>query len=158
LNRHAFYSLMASGGKPGDVEWGSAVVIDIDNLKPINDSIGHSAGDEVIRVVATAIRSAIRPDDLLFRWGGDEFLALMFGFKDTDVRARIETLNERLNSRPDQHGGGAPAVSISFGIASFGAVSEIEHAIDRADIQMYQTKQSRKQSGRLSQTMTRGGD
>ena len=53
------------------------VMADVDRLKRINDAEGHEAGDEAIRSVANAIRKRIRADDLLFRWGGDEFLVVM---------------------------------------------------------------------------------
>ena len=72
LNRHAFHSLLTrnESGSEADSS-GCVAVIDIDNLKPINDTQGHQVGDKAIRAVATAVRSMIRADDMLFRWGGD---------------------------------------------------------------------------------------
>src|SRR5262249_26257186 len=97
FNRHAFCSLVE---KKQDVVKGSvsgcAVVIDMDNLKPINDSLGHSPGESAIRAVASAIRAVIRPYDLLFRWGGDEFLILLFNLTELEVRKRVEGLNTAL--------------------------------------------------------------
>ena len=55
----------------------SLVFIDCDNLKAINDGLGHSAGDEVLRLVADVIREHVRRSDYAFRWGGDEFLVLL---------------------------------------------------------------------------------
>jgi predicted signal transduction protein with EAL and GGDEF domain len=75
LNRHAFHSLLRKPERGEAAKTsGSVAVIDIDNLKPINDTFGHTAGDRVIRAVARAMRSLVRADDMLFRWGGDEFL------------------------------------------------------------------------------------
>ncbi len=70
LNRHAFHSLLSSpeGGHETNTS-GCVAVIDIDNLKPINDTLGHSAGDKAIRSVARAMRSLIRADDMLLQSG-----------------------------------------------------------------------------------------
>ena len=70
------FSWLAAGG----VALGIAFAyLSIFVLKRINDAEGHEAGDEAIRSVANAIRKRIRADDLLFRWGGDEFLVVMPG-------------------------------------------------------------------------------
>jgi diguanylate cyclase (GGDEF)-like protein len=148
LNRHAFYSLLERNRDPLRTEFsGCVVIIDIDNLKPINDSIGHTAGDGVIRTVANVIRSVIRANDLLFRWGGDEFLILQFGVSASEVRRRIEGLNRALvgislNGFPDP-----VTVSVSFGLASFSGLSQIEQAIEQADGEMYSRKPVRKALG-----------
>src|SRR5437764_13617847 len=87
LNRHSFYSIQR--GLTGVV-----VVIDIDQLKRINDEAGHPAGDAVIRATANALRGRIRADDLLFRWGGDEFLLIVPG-------STLDLVNERLSALDD---------------------------------------------------------
>ncbi len=67
----------------------------MDNLKAINDGLGHTAGDKAIREVAGAIRSVIRADDLLFRWGGDEFLVVLVGLpEDGGSRANRDSYRE----------------------------------------------------------------
>jgi diguanylate cyclase (GGDEF)-like protein len=150
LNRHAFYSLVENRPEPpSDGVCGCVVIVDIDDLKPINDSVGHTAGDSVIRAVAGSIRSIIRAGDLLFRWGGDEFLILLFGIAENDARARIDGLNHKLSLFliPGTHD--PIKISVSFGIAAFEKVSGIEAAIDTADAEMYASKQTRKQSGSL---------
>jgi diguanylate cyclase (GGDEF)-like protein len=148
LNRHAFYSLLERNRDPLKTQFsGCVVVIDIDNLKPINDSIGHTAGDGVIRTVANVVRSVIRANDLLFRWGGDEFLILQFGVSASDVRKRIEGLNQalagiNLPGFPDP-----VTVTVSYGLASFTGLSQIEQAIEQADSEMYASKPVRKALG-----------
>ena len=138
LNRHAFYSLVDRQRPETAGESGCAVVLDIDDLKPINDSLGHAAGDAAIREVARAVRSVIRADDLLFRWGGDEFLILFFNLEEWEARRRVSAIDARL-SATDQLG-----LVVSHGLATFKRASEIERAIDAADAAMYASKQAGK--------------
>jgi diguanylate cyclase (GGDEF)-like protein len=145
LNRHAFYSLVGTQAAGAETGGGCAVILDIDNLKPINDSFGHGAGDAAIREVASAVRSAIRADDLLFRWGGDEFLILFFNLSERDSRERVARIDARLSESCGGDSAGAGGLMVSHGLATFRGVDEIERAIDAADAAMYASKQSRKQ-------------
>jgi diguanylate cyclase (GGDEF)-like protein len=104
--------------------------------------IGHAAGDAAIRAVARAVRSVIRADNLLFRWGGDEFLILFFNLNETEARRRISDIEARL-ALADVPEANAPVI-VSHGLATFAATDEIEHAIDAADGAMYVRKQARK--------------
>ncbi|HKQ08301.1 MAG TPA: GGDEF domain-containing protein [Blastocatellia bacterium] len=142
LNRHAFYSLIGRQRGPGAAQRGCVVVLDIDNLKPINDSHGHAAGDAAIRAVARTVRSMIRADDLLFRWGGDEFLILFFNLNELEARRRLTDIEVQLALAhvPEAD---APVI-VSHGLAAFAATDEIERAIDLADGAMYARKQARK--------------
>jgi diguanylate cyclase (GGDEF)-like protein len=154
LNRHAFYSLVerepeADTTRHGPPDKGCVVVIDIDNLKPINDSFGHAAGDAAIRAVAKAIRSIIRPDDMLFRWGGDEFLVVLFNVNEQEVRRRIDGLNDLLDKSVLPGQTRPVSISVSYGLSSFLSKDSIERAIEAADDAMYRRKQSRKALGKL---------
>jgi len=150
LNRHAFYSLIDSRGtEPIESGSGCVVVVDIDNLKPINDSLGHTAGDVAIREVAKAIRSVIRADDLLFRWGGDEFLILLFNIPEQHAHQRVNDLNRALD-RTALPGSTEPmSVIVSYGVAAFSTMAQLEKAIEEADSAMYARKQARKERERL---------
>jgi len=117
-----------------------AVVADIDNLKSINDQYGHSAGDTAIRAVATAIRSCVRADDLLFRWGGDEFLVLLLGFTEIEARARLGVVNEQLRAVVLADGKETVSVSVSMGFAVFDSAKSLDEVIHVADAAMYGTK------------------
>ncbi|MGA9768230.1 MAG: GGDEF domain-containing protein [Blastocatellia bacterium] len=146
LNRHAFYSLME---KNAVAQPGCVVVLDIDNLKPINDSLGHAAGDEAIREVARTVRSVIRADDLLFRWGGDEFLILFFNLSESVAHMRVGAIDASLALK-QLPGVAAPmSVIVSYGLATFTQMSEIEQAIEKADSAMYARKQARKTQQKL---------
>jgi diguanylate cyclase (GGDEF)-like protein len=150
FNRHAFYSLTESKkDNPLTTISGCVVVIDIDNLKPINDKLGHTAGDSAIREVATSLRSVIRAGDMLFRWGGDEFLILLFNTNQESVQQRLAELILDLEIKPTTASLAPIPLMFSFGIASFSEMAEIERAIDLADTRMYEYKQARKSMNSL---------
>ena len=150
LNRHAFYSLMEKNATGSAVaQPGCVVVLDIDNLKPINDSLGHAAGDEAIREVARTVRSVIRADDLLFRWGGDEFLILFFNLSESGAHKRVGDIDASLALKQLPGVGAAMSVIVSYGLATFTAMNEIEQAIEKADSAMYARKQARKTQQKL---------
>ncbi len=127
LSRHAFY------GMPREMS-GVVMMVDVDRLKRINDLQGHSAGDDAIRSVANAIRKRIRADDLLFRWGGDEFLVVMPQSPLELVTQRFASLDERITT---PHG---TTLTVSWGAAAFARADEIDDAIGEADRLMYTRK------------------
>ena len=136
FNRYAFHTLLDY-----DLS-GSAVIADIDHLKSINDRYGHAAGDVAIRAVASAIRACIRADDLLFRWGGDEFLVLLLGMAEGDARARLKVVNEQLRDIRLPGVDAAVSLSVSVGFASFDSAESLDEVIRVADSAMYRTKRS----------------
>jgi diguanylate cyclase (GGDEF)-like protein len=138
LNRHAFHSLLRKPEQGGEAKTsGSVAVIDIDNLKPINDTFGHTAGDRAIRAVARAMRSLVRADDMLFRWGGDEFLILMFNLPESEAQRRMEMLNALLEENSDHWTSAPITVTVSFGVAGFISLPDLGGAIEAADKAMY---------------------
>jgi diguanylate cyclase (GGDEF)-like protein len=138
LNRHAFHSLLSrdEGGGESATD-GCVAVIDIDNLKQINDRFGHSVGDKAIRAVARAVRSIIRADDMLFRWGGDEFLVLMFKLREEDASQRMRSLNEILKENSERLTSSPVTISVSAGVCGFDSLSQLGDSIDSADQAMY---------------------
>jgi len=139
LNRHAFHSLLRrpEAGHTDAVTSGSVAVLDIDNLKPINDTLGHTVGDRAIRAVARAMRSLVRADDMLFRWGGDEFLVLMFKLPQPEAARRLEKLNKILAENCERWIGLPCNVTVSFGVAGFTSLVDLGQAIEQADKAMY---------------------
>jgi len=142
LNRHAFHSLLRGpeNGEETNTS-GCVALLDIDNLKPINDTLGHTAGDKAIRAVARAMRSLIRADDMLFRWGGDEFLVLMFKLPKEEASRRMAGLNFILEENCRQWTGMPITVTVSHGVAGFASLTELSVAIEEADREMYQQRQ-----------------
>jgi diguanylate cyclase (GGDEF)-like protein len=138
LNRHAFHSLLRRPEKGQESKTsGSVAVIDIDNLKPINDTFGHTVGDKAIRAVARAMRSLVRADDMLFRWGGDEFLVLMFNLPQADALRRMEKLNRILEDHCGRWTSVPITVTVSYGVAGFNSLTDLGSAIEAADKAMY---------------------
>jgi diguanylate cyclase len=153
LNRHAFHTLLSREDAREGAS-GCVAVIDLDDLKPINDTFGHAAGDRAIRAVAHAVRSVVRADDLLFRWGGDEFLVLMFGMPESKARQRLDSLNAGLaHTRPGEAHAPVP-LSVSHGLARFETFGQLQHAIEEADGAMYERKQARKAEAHTSRVGT----
>jgi len=147
LNRHAFHSLVnrdCSNDEPDS--HGCVAVIDIDNLKLINDQYGHGVGDKAIRAVARAVRSLIRADDMVFRWGGDEFMVLLFKLPEEEASRRMGSLNSILQENGRQWTGCPVTISVSAGVSGFTSLSELGDAIERADQAMYDSRQQTRQS------------
>ena len=146
LNRHAFHSLLR-GPQRGQESMtsGSVAVLDIDNLKPINDTWGHTAGDKAIRVVARSMRSLIRADDMLFRWGGDEFLVLMFNLSEEETSRRMKRLNAILEENCRKWPEMPVRVTVSHGVAGFDSLTQLARAIETADQAMYARRNEMRQ-------------
>jgi diguanylate cyclase (GGDEF)-like protein len=145
LNRHAFYSLLEKKKSSASlITSGSVALVDLNDLKRINDTFGHATGDYALRQVASAIRSLLRPDDLLFRWGGDEFLVIVFGLDEEVVRHRFSMLDAILGETLSTPSSDPIPITVAFGVARFGSVASLHAAIDQADKTMYAYKQARK--------------
>ncbi len=144
FNRHAFYGFV--GQKDGDSIGGCVGFFDIDNLKEINDAYGHQAGDQAIRAVVHAIREIIRAEDLIYRWGGDEFFVIMVGMQAEMATIRMQRLESllttvRINGLHD-----TIEIGVSSGFADFQDYAELEQAIKQADGEMYKRKAMRKRA------------
>jgi diguanylate cyclase (GGDEF)-like protein len=126
------------------------MIIDLDALKPINDQHGHAAGDELITEVARTLRQAIRPDDVLVRWGGDEFVVVAHAQHIEHATMLAERIRERVaKMKCTLPRGAVVRTSCSIGLTclpfvpgSPDAVSW-EHAIKIADLALYRAKRGR---------------
>lgn len=116
------------------------LLVDLDDFKPVNDTLGHAAGDEVLRVVAERLRGACRPGDAVFRLGGDEFVVVT-----TAGESLARVLAERLRAVvhiPIMAAGTAVTVDATIGIA-VGADPDRPDAVVRdADLAMYEAKRA----------------
>ncbi|MGE0880435.1 MAG: putative bifunctional diguanylate cyclase/phosphodiesterase [Acidimicrobiia bacterium] len=115
--------------------------IDLDRFKLVNDSLGHAAGDELIKLAASRIRSAVRGSDVVARLGGDEFVVVSSGFRDArDATMLGQRILELLES-PFDIAGQRAFVGASVGIADArpGELSA-DDLLQRADVAMYRAK------------------
>ena len=98
----------------------AVMMMDVDDFKRFNDSRGHQAGDEMLRLVAECIRSGLRRSDIAFRYGGDEFVAILPHADAAKARAAVSRMNERITKRVKRMDGEAAArLSLSAGVACF---------------------------------------
>jgi diguanylate cyclase len=129
----------------------SVVLIDLDDFKRINDQFGHDAGDSVLCAAARAIEHALRPNDLLARWGGEEFVALLAGAAEPHaadaaerVRAAIASADPAAAQATPGPAEPAPSVTASIGVASSRSGESLDQLINRADSAMYEAKRTGK--------------
>ena len=129
----------------GDRGLTAVLFIDVDNLKSINDSLGHEAGDEVLRIAARRLRTAVRSEDVIARWSGDEFLALLIGeINRPDIDALADGLHAAISEEPVVINGLTVNVGVSTGIVVLDdddprGASQI---LRDADTAMYEAKAS----------------
>jgi diguanylate cyclase (GGDEF)-like protein len=120
----------------------SVIMVDIDHFKRINDEHGHARGDEVLRQVAACLKETTRASDFVFRYGGEEFVALL---GDTDAGGALQ-LAERIrfaleNSAFRARDGEFPRVTASLGVATYtGQDENQETLLKRADQALYRAK------------------
>ncbi|MGD9563984.1 MAG: GGDEF domain-containing protein [Pyrinomonadaceae bacterium] len=144
FNRHAFYGFV-NRDDAGTIS-GCVGFFDLDDLKGINDAHGHAAGDQAIRAAARAIREVIRAEDLIYRWGGDEFFVIMIGMEADLAKRRMASLERRLCGLRLEGLDDPLDVGVSIGFANFKGSDELEASIKRADAEMYRNKKARKDS------------
>lgn len=113
------------------------ILLDIDHFKSVNDTYGHSVGDAVLVAVSALIKKNIRAQDLVGRWGGEEFLIIC---RDTTINT-AQTLAEKLRSALQDHTiAVAGPKTASFGTTSFRAGDRIADMVNRADAALYRAK------------------
>lgn len=141
LNRRAF--AQGVGLEMARGTFGTVVIADVDNLKAVNDAHGHAAGDKLIRHCADLLRSALRPYDKLYRWGGDEFLLVIPSARGGDVALRLNELLGRADT-VEVASGQSVQLAVSLGAADYTSAEQLDAAIQAADEDMYRNKQFRK--------------
>lgn len=123
----------------------SLMLFDIDNFKKVNDTYGHAAGDAVLSSVAQTVKSCVRKEDIVARWGGEEFIVF---FKYTNINSAL-MIAEKIRASVEQLTVVTPEqnikVTISIGVSSFKKTDSLPNdVIERADDSMYVSKNTGK--------------
>jgi diguanylate cyclase (GGDEF)-like protein len=119
----------------------AVLLLDLDGFKQINDTLGHEAGDEVLREVARRIDQAVRTEDTAARLGGDEFAVLAEDLADDDAALTIAERITAALGRPVTFGGRPLSIGASIGIAYSGdGPADPDDILRRADAAMYHAK------------------
>lgn len=135
--RDYFYSRMSKDPEG----FGVSLMVDIDHFKVVNDTHGHMAGDEVIRSVAAILRENVRNDDIVCRFGGEEFLVFLQKHDEEQAYVVAERIREAVELQTIDFEGKPLKVTVSVGGSLRSRVSEIEEAIRQADAALYQAKE-----------------
>ena len=129
----------------------SVIMIDLDRFKTLNDEHGHATGDAVLRDVAAQLVGALRPADVVSRYGGEELLVILPACPMEDALLRAEVLRSRIESLSETHGA---AVSASFGVACVPTTSSKADVIAMADAALYAAKQAGRNCVRAAEPRT----
>ena len=116
------------------------LLADIDEFKYVNDNFGHNCGDAVLKSLAAAMRACTREQDVVARWGGDEFMLLL---PDTDLpgaRAVVEKITATFEAEKFYEQNREFSVKVSFGAAAYDFAEELDANIKRADESLYAMK------------------
>jgi diguanylate cyclase (GGDEF)-like protein len=126
------------------------VMIDVDDLKILNDEYSHLVGDEIISRVALLLKEHMRESDVFARYGGDEYIGLMFNSQMECLIDKFELINDELKKTPFEYQGKFIYTSISFGIATFNEDGDSIYELIRiADDRMYAYKNEHKKAVKL---------
>jgi diguanylate cyclase (GGDEF)-like protein len=120
----------------------SVIMLDMDELKILNDTHGHHAGDQALQALAFQLQSMTRKEDIVCRYGGDEFTVILSKTFSKDALKRVEEWRRALNNHPlEVEGKNNVPIKFTAGIASFPVHgSSMEGIINYADVALYRAK------------------
>jgi diguanylate cyclase (GGDEF)-like protein len=142
-NRRALYSQIENSplGQENPEGFG-VILLDIDHFKAINDTYGHLVGDQVLVHCAKVLSEAIRPQDLLSRYGGEEFCVVAKGINKTQAIHLSERLCNSLRLKPMPYGNSEIKTTVSVGVVYHDQIDSLQRIIAQADSAMYAAKAS----------------
>ena len=118
------------------------IMVDVDHFKAINDSRGHGAGDDVLRIIASGVAAMVRPYDSVGRYGGEEFLIIAPGCNLGETWELAERVRAHVSSCSIIAGGSQVRATLSLGVATGEAAADMEKVLHASDSAMYQAKRA----------------
>jgi diguanylate cyclase (GGDEF)-like protein/PAS domain S-box-containing protein len=137
LERARHWQRLADRGRGG---LAAVLFLDLDHFKLVNDSLGHEAGDELLRQVATRLRAAVRPMDTVARFGGDEFVIFLEDLEDRDGVLGVVTRVQDAFAEPFTLGTASHGATTSIGVAICEEGAEADALLRNADAALYRAK------------------
>jgi len=119
----------------------SIIFLDVDHFKMINDRYGHSTGDLALTSVAQWIKQSVRASDVVFRYGGEEFVIILTDTQLEDAAVLAERIRSNIEAHALAFGLSVLHITVSLGVSSLQAADNMDSLIKRADTAMYQAKQ-----------------
>ncbi len=119
-------------------------LLDIDNFKKLNDSLGHHAGDIALKSLAERTQASLRPGDMVARYGGEEFVLMLPNTPLDEAQQVLVRLQRSLSSALFNHEGKDVFVTFSAGVTLYRPGETLEAALDRADVALYEAKHTGK--------------
>lgn len=140
-NRRGFKQYLGEAEQRGDKGESCAVIVaDLDHFKQINDEYGHEVGDFVLQEIAKTLKAFVRSEDLIVRWGGEEFLILLVGTDLAGAQVLAEKIRQKVASMHFSTGEGEFAVSMSLGVDAQTVGGDLYATLGSADQAMYEAK------------------
>ena len=122
----------------------SLVYFDLDDLKGVNDRLGHAAGDAALKAVAERLLANVRESDLVGRMGGDEFAVILAQADHVTAEAKAASLARAIEAEPLQFGDWSAPLHVSWGVREITQDAEPEALVAQADAAMYARKRERR--------------
>lgn len=142
-DRESFKSWWMQNRKRNDYREAVLFILDVDDFKSINDTLGHNAGDQALKIIADVLRNAVRYECQVCRWGGDEFVGIMAASPE-NARHRLEAIGAEVRKRTGEVE--IPA-GVSIGFVNVSAVPDSKNVaamVELADQALYEIKKSGK--------------
>lgn len=119
-------------------------LLDVDNFKKLNDTLGHQTGDEALKFLARRVSESLRPMDVVARYGGEEFVVLLPNTQAEEAQGVLTRLQRQLSAEFFTQGEQKVFITFSAGVTPYRDQEPIETALERADLALYEAKRSGK--------------